>query len=97
MLFASNIAQNSCATTTTGIYYSVRDSIGYKRASIIEQLEQVSHVNCLLECGRVEGCKHIAFNDKMNRCDLLKKVVEAVEGQSIAKSSDGLKIYSLGE
>ena len=90
-------AEKSRATTREN-YYSIKGNVGYESASIIEQMQHVSQVYCLLQCGRVEGCNHIAFNEDIQLCYLLQKLIEAKAGSLPDKNTVvKMKIYSLGE
>ena len=87
-------AMDSVLITKTN-YYSLRNSVRYGQASIIEQLEKASKVYCLLECDRVRGCKHIAFHKDINHCHLLKEDLTVEEGPMT--DADGIEMYSLGK
>ena len=94
LLVFNQINAGNVTPPTKDNYYLLRGNFGYDRNSTIDQLEDVTLVNCLMRCGTAKGCKHVAFNNKMNHCKMLERVVKLENGYT---TTDDTKIYSLGE
>ena len=71
-------------------------NIGYDVKSIIQQLEDVSRMECILVCQRTKGCGHVIINDVARRCKLLREVMAANGLTGYYESlDDGEKVFSL--
>ena len=85
---------------TSGNFYTIEGdkNIGYGTNTIIEQLEEVSRVHCLLNCGRVEECNHVAFNEALKRCSLLQEIIRmSYQSANNNHVEDDTRIYSFVE
>ena len=96
---ASLIESKKTFTATKGEFY-VRDhtqGIGNTDESIIEQLDHILRVECLLQCGRVKGCHHVAINADLQRCNLLRDLtrLDAENMQFFTRLSTGKKAGKL--
>ena len=89
----SKAEQTSKNATTGGQVYQFENdaTIGYESNWILGHIENVTRVHCMLGCERKKRCKHVVFNEALQRCKLLK---EAFSGGS-RKLKDGEKIYSV--
>ena len=81
---ATNIEAGASNTSTDGAIYQLKNEsgIGYEVKSIIQQLEEVTQVACILSCTRLDGCDHVIFDRDVKRCTLLREVV------SVGRNSD---------
>ena len=70
-------------------------NVGYENSSIIVQLEKYTRVKCALKCGRVEGCGHIAFNEVVKRCNLLRDLIKPANGIDQDQYTGKDDIYSI--
>ena len=77
------------------MYANNNNSIGYEIKSIIEQLEEISRVDCFLKCTRRDSCNHVVLSESERRCKLLKAVVRLSGPNAEDKSEEGGKIYDL--
>ena len=73
------------------MYAKNGNNTGYEMKSIIEQIEEISRVECFVKCTRKEGCNHVAISEGEKGCKLLKAVVMNLEG----KPDKGEEIYDL--
>ena len=70
-------------------------NIGYEVKSIIQQLEDVSRMECILVCQRTKGCGHVIINEAARRCKLLREVVAANGLNGYESLDDGENVTSL--
>ena len=93
---ATDIEAAASNTSTDGALYQLRNGsdIGYKMKSIIQQLEDVSRVACILSCNGLERCDHVIFNGPMKRCKLLTDVVSVETYRSENQLTGEEIIYS---
>ena len=78
--------------TTDGRLYQLKNDtkVGYENNWILGKIEEVSRAHCLLRCEQVEHCEHVAFNEALRRCKLLRKIY----ARGDQKLDGGEKIYS---
>ena len=88
-VFAPILMVGICADE--GFYMNKGANKGYTEDSVIAQLENISLVQCLLQCRLNDDCKHTAYHDAMKVCELLK-VTNFTNG-----GKNGWHIYSLVE
>ena len=74
-----------------GFYMNEGANKGYTEDSVITQLENITLVQCLLQCRLRDDCKYTAFHNAMKVCGLLK-VTNFTNG-----GKNGEHIYSLVE
>ena len=92
-LVSASQAENSKVEVNT--YAKSVISTGYEKKSIIEQLEDVSRVECSLQCTRKEGCKYMVVSESEKQCKLLKAVTMLKGNDPDVRLGDGEKIYNL--
>merc|ERR1719494_873710 len=90
-LMSESRAANS--TVEVNIYTKNDKNTGYETKSIIEQMEEISRVECFLKCTRKEGCGHVVVSGGEKRCKLLKAVIILSGMNSI--NDEGEDIYDL--
>ena len=78
--------------TTNGRFYQLENNIkvGYENNGILGKMEEVSRAHCLLRCEQVEHCKHVAFNEALRRCKMLREIF----ARGDQKLDGGENIYS---
>ena len=81
---------------TTNMYaLDIDNNVGYEKKSIVQQLEDVSRVQCFLQCNKIEGCHHVVVSEAGTWCKLLGEL-ESLNGMNPEdKREDGEKIFSL--
>ena len=82
---------------TNGMYYFSGNDVTYTQKSIINHLREVSLIQCLMDCGRVVGCTHIAFDGLDKHCSLLRGVINNNNNNknNDNNNTNNEKIYSL--
>ena len=73
--------QNINNSELRGRFYKLENEINlsYENKAIMTQIVGISLEQCLLECSRKRGCKHISFLDGNQQCKLLAGVVNKME------------------
>ena len=91
------VEANTAITANGGSMYALDNerNVGYVKASIVQQLEDVSRVQCSLQCKTIEGCKHVVVDEEKKRCKLLREIVSLNGRNPEDEREDGEEIFSL--
>ena len=93
---ATDIEVGTSKTSTDGAIYQLgnKSGIGYEVKSMIQQLEKVTHVACILSCNRFDGCDHVIFDKDVRKCTLVREVVSVRRNTGENRLTNSEMIFS---
>ena len=93
---ATDIEVGTSKTSTDGAIYQLgnKSGIGYEVKSMIQRLEEVTHVACILSCNRFDGCDHVIFDKDVRKCTLVREVVSVRRNTGENRLTNSEMIFS---